>query len=202
MDHLHFMNNPIPHTAHTDAARTLLPIARASIASQLGKTHPADESALWLREQGASFITLQLQNKLRGCIGSLRAHRPLLDDIKANALAAAFRDPRFKPLTAVEYEHIEVEVSLLSALSAMSFTDETSALAQLKPQVHGVIFEYGHHHSTFLPQVWENFSDPAMFLAHLKQKAGLPPNFWESGVRLYTYTVTKFSESQSSQTRA
>lgn len=187
------MNNPIPHT---EAARTLLPIARASIAGQLGKLHTADESAAWLREQGASFVTLNLQKKLRGCIGSLRAHRPLLDDIKANALAAAFRDPRFKPLTVAEYEHIEVEISLLSALSTLNFSDEGSALAQLKPHVHGVIFEYGHHRSTYLPQVWDTFADPAMFMATLKQKAGLPPNFWESGVKLHIYTVMKFSESQ------
>lgn len=187
------MNNHIPPT---EAARTLLPIARASIAGQLGRIHAADESAAWLREQGASFITLNLQRKLRGCIGSLRAHRPLLDDIKANALAAAFRDPRFKPLTADEYELIEVEISLLSALSAVNFSDEASALAQLTPQVHGLIFEYGHHRSTFLPQVWNTFADPAMFMAHLKQKAGLPPNFWEPGVKLHTYTVAKFSESQ------
>ena len=186
------MNSPVPTT---DAARTLLPIARASIASRLGKTHPADESAPWLSTPAASFITLHLHHKLRGCIGSLRAHRPLLDDIKANALAAAFRDPRFKPLTVSEYEHIDVEISLLSALSTLNFTDETSALAQLTPHVHGLIFEYGHHHSTFLPQVWENIPDPATFMATLKQKAGLPPNFWDSGVKLYTYTVAKFSES-------
>ena len=96
----------------TEAAATLLPIARAAIAGQLGKAHSADESAAWLREPGATFITLNLDRKLRGCIGSLRAHRPLLDDIKANALAAAFKDPRFKPLSAIEYEGIVVEVSL------------------------------------------------------------------------------------------
>ncbi len=192
MDHLHFMNNIPPLT---DAARTLLPIARASIAVQLGKTHPSDESAPWLREQGATFITLHLDKKLRGCIGSLRARRPLLDDVKANALAAAFKDPRFKPLTLAEYAQVEVEISLLSALSAVTFSDETSALAQLKPRVHGVIFEYGHHRSTYLPQVWDNFADPVMFMATLKQKAGLPPNFWEPGVKLHTYTVAKFSES-------
>lgn len=187
------MNHPVPHT---EAAATLLPIARASIANQLGKTHPADESAPWLRAPGASFITLNLEGKLRGCIGSLQARRALLDDVKANAQAAAFRDPRFKPLTASEYEHIEVEISLLSALSALEFTDEASALAQLMPQVHGVIFEYGHHRSTYLPQVWEHFADPAMFLATLKQKSGLPPNFWEPGVKLHTYTVAKLRESQ------
>jgi AmmeMemoRadiSam system protein A len=187
------MNQAIPLT---DAATTLLPIARAAIARQLGKVHPADESAPWLRLQGASFITLNLQKKLRGCIGSLQAHRPLLDDVKANALAAAFRDPRFKPLTAAEYDGIEVEISLLSALSTLSFTDEASALAQLKPHVHGLIFEYGNHRSTFLPQVWDTFADPTLFVAHLKQKAGLPPNFWEPGIKLHTYTVAKLSESQ------
>jgi uncharacterized protein len=182
--------------AHPEAARTLLPIARASIAGALGRSHPADESPAWLREQGASFITLNLNSKLRGCIGSLRAHRPLLDDVKANAQAAAFRDPRFKPLTVAEYENIEVEISLLSALSAMQFADEASALTQLTPHVHGVIFEYGHHRSTYLPQVWQSFADPAMFMATLKQKAGLPPNFWDPAVRLHTYTVAKFTESQ------
>jgi AmmeMemoRadiSam system protein A len=192
MLHLLTMNGPVPHT---EAARTLLPIARASIASQLGKTHPADESAPWLRAQGASFITLNLQKKLRGCIGSLQANRPLLDDVKANALAAAFKDPRFKPLTAEEYDNIVVEISLLSALSTLDFTDEASALVQLTPRVHGVIFQYGHHRSTYLPQVWDMFADPVMFMASLKQKAGLPPNFWEPGVKLHTYTVAKFSES-------
>jgi AMMECR1 domain-containing protein len=76
----------------------------------------------------------------------------------------------------------------------MQFTDEVSALAQLQPDVHGVIFEYGHHRSTYLPQVWAQLPQPAMFMATLKQKAGLPPNFWEPGVKLYTYTVAKFSE--------
>ena len=96
---------------------------------------------------------------------------------------------------AAEYENIEVEISLLSALDTLSFTDAASALAQLTPHVHGVIFHYGHHRSTYLPQVWENFSDPAMFLATLKQKAGLPPNFWDASVKLQTYTVAKLRES-------
>ena len=194
MDPLHFMNMLTPTTEITVDAGTLFSIARSAIASQLGKTHAADESAAWLLTHGASFITLHLQKKLRGCIGSLRAHRPLIEDVKANAQAAAFRDPRFKPLTVAEYENIDVEVSLLSGLSALDVSDEPTALAQIKPHLHGLIFEYGHHRSTFLPQVWENFSDPLMFLAHLKQKAGLPPTFWEPGITLHTYTVTKFSE--------
>ena len=185
------MNLNIPAT---EAANTLFPIARASIAGQLGQSHPSDETASWLKVHGASFITLNLENKLRGCIGSLKAHRPLLDDVKANAFAAAFKDPRFKPLTVAEYENIDVEISLLSPLSALEFSNEASALAQLTPHVHGVIFKYGHHRSTYLPQVWEHFADPSMFMATLKQKAGLPPNFWEAGVKIHTYTVTKLRE--------
>lgn len=188
------MNIPISYPALPEAASTLLPIARAAIASQFGQTLTASESAPWLRMQGASFVTLNLQHKLRGCIGSLQAHRPLLDDVKANALAAAFKDPRFKPLSATEFENIEIEISLLSALTTLSFSDEAAALAQLKPHQHGVIFEYGHHRSTYLPQVWDTFAEPAMFMATLKQKAGLPPNFWEPGVKLHTYTVAKLSE--------
>jgi AmmeMemoRadiSam system protein A len=187
------MNNP---TLLTETARTLLSIARTAIATQLGKAHTADESPAWLREHGATFVTLNLAKKLRGCIGSLRPHRALLDDVKANAQAAAFRDPRFKPLTLAEYDNIEVEVSLLSAVSALTFTDEASALAQITPRVHGVIFEYGHHRSTYLPQVWDSIPDTTMFMATLRQKAGLPPNFWEPGVKIHTYTVAKFSESQ------
>ena len=188
------MNNPQTFPPLTEAADTLLPIARASIASQFGNTHAANESAPWLRMQGASFVTLNLGKKLRGCIGSLQAHRPLLNDVKANALAAAFRDPRFKPLSAAEFQNIEIEISLLSALTTLSFSDEASALAQLKPHQHGVIFEYGHHRSTYLPQVWDTFADPAMFMATLKQKAGLPPNFWEPGVKMHTYTIAKLRE--------
>jgi uncharacterized protein len=191
------MSNPVPPP---EAARTLLPIARASIARNLGKSHVADESALWLRAHGASFITLNLNQTLRGCIGSLRAYRPLLDDVKVNAAAAAFRDPRFKPLTIEEYDDVEVEISLLSSLCEMTFDNEQSALAQLSPHVHGVILEYGHHRSTYLPQVWESFSDPTMFMATLKQKAGLPPDFWESGIKILTYTVAKFKESELIQT--
>lgn len=178
----------------TEAAATLLPIARASIAAQLGKTHAADESPPWLQQQSASFITINLRQRLRGCMGSLQASRPLLDDIKANAVAAAFKDPRFKPLTAKEYSGIAIEVSLLSALTALTFADEAAALDQLTPHLHGVIFQYGHHRSAYLPQVWTSFADPVMFMATLKQKAGLPPNFWSAGVTLHIYTVTQLRE--------
>ena len=180
----------------TERSSTLLALARSAIAAKLGRVHAASDSAPWLSAQGATFVTLNLDSKLRGCIGSLRAHRALGDDVKSNAQAAAFSDPRFKPLSVEEYERISVEVSLLSGVTSMPFADEASALAQLTPHVHGVIFEYGHHRSTYLPQVWAQMPDPLMFMATLKQKAGLPPNFWDASVKLSTYTVAKFSEAK------
>lgn len=177
-----------------DAGRVLLPLARSAIAAQLGVQQPVEDGARWLKEQGACFITVRRDAKLRGCIGTLRAHRALGEDVRANAVAAAFRDPRFAPLNPGELADISLEISLLSAVEAMTFSGEPDALGQLRPGVDGVVFEYGHHSGTFLPQVWDDFKEPADFLAHLKYKAGLPPDFWDPTVRLSRYTVSKWSE--------
>src|SRR5690348_4841560 len=178
----------------SDAGRVLLPLARSAIAAQLGVKQAFEDESQWLKEQGACFITVRRDDKLRGCIGTLRAHRALADDVRANAVAAAFRDPRFAPLNADELSSISLEISLLSALEAMNFSGEPDALAQLRPGTDGIVFEYGHHTSTFLPQVWEDIREPAEFLAHLKYKAGLPPDFWDPTVRLSRYTVSKWNE--------
>jgi AmmeMemoRadiSam system protein A len=178
-----------------DAGDVLLPLARFAIASALGTdARSVDADQPWLRQNGACFITLMLESRLRGCIGTLRAHRPLVEDVKTNAQGAAFRDPRFSPLTAVELSAVRVEVSLLSALEPMRFSDERDALRQVRAGVDGLVLEYGRHTSTFLPQVWESFQAPADFLAHLKYKAGLPPDFWDAEVRLSRYTVYKWRE--------
>lgn len=178
-----------------EAGPVLLRLARNAISSQLGlAASDAGAAAAWLDQQGACFVTLMLDAKLRGCIGTLRAHRALAEDTRANALGAAFRDPRFKPLTAAEYPGIAVEVSVLSPVETLAFGDESDALRQLRPGIDGVIFEYGHHASTFLPQVWADMREPADFLAHLKYKAGLPPDFWDASVRLSRYTVQKWRE--------
>lgn len=185
---------PLPYPS--DAGHVLLPLARAAIAAELGLSlQKMNEDPPWLRQQGACFITLTRDDRLRGCIGTLRAHRALADDVKANAVAAAFRDPRFAPLTAVEFAAVALEISLLSMLQPMSFADEPDALRQLRAGVDGVVFEYGHHTSTFLPQVWEDLKEPTEFLAHLKYKAGLPPDFWDKEVKLSRYTVFKWCES-------
>jgi AmmeMemoRadiSam system protein B/AmmeMemoRadiSam system protein A len=177
-----------------DAGATLLALARGAIARQLGKPAPDTARPSWLAQPGASFITLKKDKQLRGCIGSLQAHRPLGQDVETNAAAAAFRDPRFKPLTADEYESVSVEVSLLSPMTPFPVESEADALAKLRPGVDGLVFQYGHHTSTFLPQVWDEIPEPRSFLIYLKRKAGLPPDFWDKDVKLFRYTVSKWRE--------
>jgi AmmeMemoRadiSam system protein A len=162
----------------------------------LGRATEAPETEPWLQDLGASFVTLTQDGQLRGCIGSLHAYRSLLEDVKANALAAATQDPRFAPLAADELDRTEIEISLLSALQPMQFSSEADAIAQLRPGVDGVVLEFGKHRSTFLPQVWEQLPAAEEFLAHLKRKAGLPVRFWAPELKLSRYTVRKFKESQ------
>lgn len=181
-------------TTQKERGRVLLPIARASIAGALGRHVDADETDDWLKMPGASFVTLKWHDRLRGCIGSLEAHRTLLTDVKANAQAAAFRDTRFAPLALAELEDTRIEVSVLSPKQPIVFASEAEAHEALRPGVDGVILEYGHYRSTFLPQVWEQLPTPDQFLRQLKQKAGLVPHFWTEGMRLYRYGVDKWAE--------
>lgn len=177
-----------------ELGHTLLLLARNAIAAQLGQaTRPTDDLPA-LREPGATFVTLTQGGQLRGCIGSLEAWRPLGQDVRENALAAAFRDPRFAPLAAGELPLTRVEVSLLTPAVALSFADQADALAQLRPGEDGIVFSCGRRRATFLPQVWEQLPEPAAFMAHLKQKAGLPANYWSPEVRLERYGVTKWQE--------
>ena len=177
-----------------DQGACLLAIARAEISTALGQPLSAEADAPWLHQPGATFVTLTQHGELRGCIGTLEAHRPLIRDVKANALAAAFQDPRFLPLTLRELELTRVEISLLSTTEVLTFNDEQDALTQLRPHIDGIVFEYRHYRSTFLPQVWEQLPDPETFMAHLKHKAGLSPDFWDEHVRLSRYTVSKWKE--------
>jgi AmmeMemoRadiSam system protein A len=147
-----------------------------------------------LLQQAATFVTLKHSSELRGCIGSLQPVRPLGVDVRENAIAAAFRDPRFAPLAAAEFEATWVEVSLLSAHERIEVADEEDLVAGLRPGIDGLILEYGRHRATFLPQVWEALADPREFLAALKHKAGLPEDFWNPSVNVSRYEVTKWVE--------
>ena len=183
-----------PPAAVDDPGPALLARARNAIAAQLGQPTRAEPAHPGLDQPGATFITLTQGGALRGCIGSLEAHRPLEQDVRANAVAAAFRDPSFPPLKAEELTRTRVEVSLLTAPQPMSFSDEADALRQLRPNIDGIIFIAGQRRSTFLPQVWEQLPDPRQFMAHLKQKAGLAADYWSPEVRLQRYEVRKWKE--------
>jgi hypothetical protein len=148
----------------------------------------------WLSAHGATFVTLTKCGELRGCIGTLEAHRPLFEDVQENAYAAAFRDPRFSPLRVEEFDVVSVEISLLSDPEPMVVETEAEAMTRLRPHIDGVILEYGQHRSTFLPQVWEQLPDPQQFLKHLKRKAGLAADFWAADLRLFRYAVQKWRE--------
>ena len=179
---------------NTELGAVLLRLARAAIGEKLGQPGTDAASHARLHEPGATFVTLTQQGDLRGCIGSLEAHRALLDDVRENARAAAFRDPRFAPLAFEEFEFTSVEVSLLTPAAPMAFRDEADFMAQLRPGVDGIVFQFGRHRSTFLPQVWESLPEPAQFMQQLKRKAGLPPNFWHETVSISRYEVTKWKE--------
>jgi len=177
-----------------ELGNALLRHARAAIAEALGEPAPTAPDLAGLHAPGATFVTLTQGGELRGCIGSLEAHRPLLDDVQANARAAALRDPRFPPLVASELARTRVEVSLLTPAEPLPVSSEADACRQLRPGVDGVILTAGGRRATFLPQVWEQLPEPADFLARLRQKAGQPASYWGPDVRLWRYAVRKWKE--------
>ena len=177
----------------------LLSLARASIKSRfdggsldtvnLLKEYPQ------LEQKGASFVTLTIDGHLRGCIGSIIAHRSLLEDIMQNAQAAAFKDPRFMPLREDELSGTRIEVSLLSEPQVLLYEDSDDLKGKIRTGVDGVILRDGNHQSTFLPQVWEELTEFETFFSHLCQKAGLVGGCLESHPEIYTYQVEKVKES-------
>lgn len=178
----------------TPLGKSLLVLARNAIGRAFDRRDHPFTDLPELHVPGATFVTLTQHDTLRGCIGSLSAYRPLIDDVRENAGAAAFSDPRFPPVSDEEFDGLRVEVSLLSPPHPMSFRDEADALAQLRPQIDGVILNMGNRRATFLPQVWEQLPEARVFMTHLKQKAGLPADFWSPDLRLERYQVEKWKE--------
>ena len=179
---------------------TLLETARASIRCGLAQGHPLAvtpaEFGAALKAMRASFVTLNRTGQLRGCIGHLEAYQPLIVDVAENAFAAAFRDPRFPPLTAAEYADLEVHVSVLSLPEPLTYATEAQLLAQLRPGSDGLILQEGRHRGTFLPSVWESLPEPGEFLTQLKMKAGLAPNHWSDTLRVSRYTTESFGDGE------
>lgn len=181
--------------SRADAGSTLLSVARSAIDSEVHKKNAVERQETWLAQAGASFVTLTRAGTLRGCIGSLEAVRALGADVADNARGAAFRDPRFPPLTAAEWPACRVEVSLLSAPKPLRFADQHDLIAQLRPGEDGVILEAGGKRGTFLPQVWETLPEPRAFLRELAKKAGLASDTSLARCRVLRYRVMKWTES-------
>lgn len=174
--------------------RILLAVAAEHLAHVLAGMPEQARDEAWLQEQGAVFVTLRKEGALRGCVGTLQASRPLIEDVRYNTSGAALRDPRFPPVVAAELPEIELEISLLSAPEPVACSSEAEAMAGLRPGRDGVVIAYGRHRATFLPQVWESLPDPPQLFARLKRKAGLPTDFWHPDVEVWRYTVRKWSQ--------
>lgn len=173
----------------------LLDLAHDSIDHQLDdRTLPVDPRA-WpahCRRLAATFVTLERDGRLRGCIGSLEAEEPLVNNIANNAARAAFSDPRFAPLDRSELAELDLSISVLSPAVPIHFTSEEDLTAQLLPGRDGLILSHGRHRGTFLPSVWESLGSPRAFLRSLKRKAGLPEDYWSTGIRVERYTTESF----------
>lgn len=182
----------MPEDALDTLGTALLVRAKNAIGSEFGAAAQAEPDHPALAQPGATFVTLMLDGRLRGCIGSLEAWRALDTDVRENARAAAFRDPRFNPLEQEDFARTRVEVSLLTLPDELHFSNEADALGQLRPHIDGLIFECNGKRGTFLPQVWEGLPEPRQFFNHLKQKAGFAADFWSPQVKLYRYEVQKW----------
>ena len=181
-----------------DHQQRLLDIAQRSIRHglQTGKPMPVnlDDFPPDLTERRATFVTLQKHGQLRGCIGMLEATRPLAEDVAQNAFAAAFKDPRFPALSADEFSDLSIHISILTPAEPLAFSSEQDLIGQLQPGIDGLILQDGFRRGTFLPSVWETLPNPEQFLRHLKQKAGLPSDYWSDNIRIYRYRTEMFGD--------
>jgi AmmeMemoRadiSam system protein A len=177
----------------SDYYQTLLGVAAASIDHGLSRhgalpVVPQDYPEL-LREPRASFVTLRIGPRLRGCMGSLEATEPLVVNVARNAFSAAFRDPRFTPVVREEFPQLAIHLSLLSRPEPLEFESEEQVLSLIRPGIDGLTLIEGSRRATLLPAVWTTVADPREFLTHLKKKAGLPANYWSPTVRVERYTA-------------
>lgn len=176
----------------------LLTLARESICHGVKHNKPItvtlNEYNETLREIGCCFITLNKLNELRGCIGSLTATQALVKDIADHAFAAAFKDPRFPPVTLNEIDELKISISVLTPQEELLFSSEEEMLTQITPYKDGLSIEENHLRATFLPAVWEKIPDKVEFLQQLKIKAGMHSNYWSSSIRAFRYHTIYFSE--------
>ncbi|MEA3331163.1 MAG: AmmeMemoRadiSam system protein A [Campylobacterota bacterium] len=177
----------------------LLRIAKNSILSRFDVEYSLDKKQLlhdypYLDESGATFVTLHYDKNLRGCIGSIIAHKTLLEDIVSNAISAGFHDPRFNALSSDELSHLTLEVSVLSQPKILEYIDFNDLVKKVRPHIDGLILKHDGYHGTFLPQVWEQLPKPKDFLEHLSMKAGSNPTIYSQHPDIYTYQVDAIKE--------
>jgi AmmeMemoRadiSam system protein A len=148
-----------------------------------------------MREEGASFVTLTYKGYLRGCVGALEPYQSLAEDVREHAIAAAFQDYRFPPVTVAEVEDISIEISYLTRPKILNYSDPVDLLEFLRPNIDGVVIRDGMRRATFLPQVWEKIPNPEEFLEQLCMKMGSSPDLWRrKKLDILTYQVEEFHE--------
>lgn len=179
---------------NTERGALLLALARDAINQAMDLPRSGASPTPDLATNGACFVTLRINGELRGCIGSLEAHRPLAADLEANARAAALDDPRFPPLSRREWRQTELEVSELSAIEWRDCPNEEDARAWIRPGEDGVVLAASGHRATFLPQVWRQLPEFGRFFAELRRKAGLPVDRWPADMRVGRYRVSAYEE--------
>lgn len=168
----------------------VIDVCKKSILAGFDKKSPVLEDVpAVFGEKGACFVTLEKNGDLRGCIGSILAHRPLIDDLVKNAQNSAFSDPRFMPLRKEEFDELEIDVSLLSEPEKMEFENETDLLNQIRQDIDGIIIKERGYQAVYLPSVWEQLPDKTLFLNSLKIKAGLPENYFSQTFEAYRFTT-------------
>ena len=191
------LHNFMNHQLSPQEKETLLHIARESLELGLrGEKLPQLEAKTPLLEaDGATFVTLTIDGQLRGCIGALEPYRPLIEDVREHALAAAQKDYRFNPVRPEELDSIEIEISRLTQPIPLEYDDALDLLQKLRPGVDGVVLKDGQRRATFLPQVWEQLPDPKIFLSELCAKMGIPSNAWQrKKLDVLIYQVEEFRE--------
>ena len=177
-----------------DEKRTLIEIARSAITSALqNSTLPTlNFQSEALKRSSGVFVTLRIGEDLRGCIGYIEPLFPLALATQEVAVKAAMEDPRFMPVTLPEMQNITIEISVLSPLS------ELHDVEKIEIGKHGLVIDAGYKRGLLLPQVATEYHwDRKQFLKQIALKAGLPPDAWKrSEVKLFTFTVEKFDESE------
>ena len=185
-----------------DEGKSLLEVARKTIKDRLFNL--AGPQVDWkdvpetFQKKLGNFVTINIAGNLRGCIGHIIPRYPLLEGIRENAINAAFKDPRFPPLTKGEFDRIELEISILTPPKELPYTDAEDLLRKLRPGTDGLIIKKGFHEATFLPQVWDQLPKKEDFLSHLCLKAGLSSDSWKTEkLQVSTYQVQAFEEGKS-----